>query len=200
MPRILWTANPLETAERHPGARVGVPSLLVSALPPPALAAWLEGAPWAATVPIVLVSDADAGAAAEAADFVARHERRRSGGSAAAPEGRPMPGGGALDFVVGPPHLTPPAALLARLHRDEVTRTIELGLAIGRALRRADPGARHVVWEVGADRTGGVLAVGLAMATGRAVAVAGSAAGPLFVAATVRHHVDVVGDLVALDA
>lgn len=202
-PRILWTANPIEDARNNPGARLAVPSLLVSALPPPALAAWLEGQAWAALVPLVVL--ADAANVDDATRYATGHERRRSGGSGRV-VGVVLEGAEPMRAVVGPAHLMSGLQVLERdaascATISPIARAVRVGERLGHACRLgAGPGERVIAWEIGADRSDGAVAVGLARALGRAVAVAGGSPGPIFVAATMRHGVSSVGQIKALEA
>lgn len=181
--KVLWTHDP-ERCGAHVLAR---PSLLVTAADSDTLADWYERRPWAYSVPLVLWHR-------DEADTVALHvfdrATRERGEDSYTTHRYLSPGGG------GPCCVTAPAALLRRaglgfaeLAHDDPLR-IRGAVMAARAVARVAAEGR-VVWEVCAEATGGALAIGASLATGRAVAVSTETPPRLFASIADNHGVEV---------
>jgi hypothetical protein len=189
MAKILWTPDPTVEMLTNPGANISRPSVLVSGLPPPLLALWLEQHAWAVLIPLVVFSNGNGG---EAAHLAANHERVHTGGSGNTVTVR-LDGDAPFASLHGPAAMVDgvDAARGALERRSAIDRTFHAARLVATAAGLGVP------WEVG-DASDGVIGVGLAVAWGRAVVVARRGPGPLFAAACQRHGVSSVGTMHAL--
>lgn len=171
-PAVLWTHDPERVGE-HLLAR---PTLLVSAAPPDRLAGWYASRSWALSLPLVLWHRDEVDTVALRVFDVATRER---GDDNYLTHRYLSPGPGPC-CVTGPAALIRAAGLSPRADVDgtdprRILDAARTAAAITRAQRSVGP-----VWEVCADETDGALALGAAMACGRAVAVSDERPGPLF--------------------
>lgn len=179
----LWTHDP-ERVGAHVLSR---PTLLVSAAAPDALATWYEAHPWALDVPLVLWHHDEVDTVALRVLDRASRER---GDDGHATHRYLSPG-------PGPCCVTATGALLravglgyAECGPDDPAR-IRAAVLTARAVSREATRPGALVWEVCAEASGGVLAVGAALGCGRAVAVSHELPGPLFTHAADLHRVTV---------
>lgn len=152
------------------------PTLLVSAAPPERLCHWYASRSWALSVPLVLwhrdeidtvaLKVFDASARESGDDNYLTHRYLSPG-----PGPCCVTATAALIRAAG----FPPPADVDETHPTRILDTVRTAAAITRALRSGGP-----VWEVCADATDGALALGAALACGRAVAVSDERPGPLF--------------------
>lgn len=175
---LLWCADPERLAESK-GLVFERPLWLVSAAPADVLGAWFDAHPWMASLGFITFNEADGPAfvaAMQALDGQARQVKARTF----------QPPGEGFYSVAGPTAVVD-AVRFHETPRNGVERIeacIDAAADVARAL--GDP----VMWEVAAEHSGGLLAVGLAARLGRAVACSSSMPHALATIAATRHGVN----------
>lgn len=183
LPAVLWTADPTALADVKIAARIGMPDLLVTGASAEQASAWLERHPWAKVLPLASWHPEDGPAWARmAADVRA--------GVASEVESRefqaPEPGNG-FWTVAGPAE----GVRAVRSYHGAPCSRIDAVIFSARDFCRGLGKPR--AWEICADATGGLLALGASIAQGRpfgrAIACGVGNCGPLLPIACDRHAV-----------
>lgn len=177
-PALLWCADPIRLAEVK-GFVFQRPTWLVSAAPADVLGAWFDAHPWMGTLGAVLFHADDAAMFAKA---MKAHE-----GTAREVSVREFQcAGEGLYRAAGPKHVVN----MIRYHEtapngaNRVDACVTAGFDVATALQG------QTIWEVCAEHSGGLLAIGIAKRLGRAVACSGAMPHALGTTAATRHGVN----------
>lgn len=175
--KLLWCADPIGILERKmPGHTMRPPEVLFTGAPADDVEAWLERNSWARSLPLFSWHPVDGPAWANRQGLLSLARTSHSSIHTRAFQG---PGDGFWN-VTGPL----PREASVRWWAGGSRPNAVCAAAFDVALALGGP----VVWEVGAQATGGLLALGAAIVEGRAVAVDQGDPGPLILAAATRHN------------
>lgn len=163
---MLWTEEPFRLNVRPP-------THLFTSLPGDLLFPWLEKNPWAKSLPVIVWTDAEHWEAVRAWAFLTNGKFFTFQ--------EPGDGPHAIGHSFGQPFTC--------YRSNRIDSVVESARRVTYQIQRQSPDA--VVWDVGAEHHGGVLAIGAAL-LGSAVAVPTVVAqpGPLTLACANKHGVD----------